>query len=216
MDIHQVRAELIETVESYMPACFETYAKQIDGGPLEICRLIVDLEGDTDCVALTKAASEDGFICFYHSDEGRGWFKDHEDILNREWRRIVTRQMRMFNDIAFISGHLDLTQEEFDLHYRPRIHDAVLLGHDFVVGDARGADDMAQRFLSTHKCKPRFIVYHMFDSPRHNAGKHTEGGFQSDDERDAKMTSVSQYDIAWVRGGREKSGTAKNISRRNN
>jgi hypothetical protein len=181
---------------------------------MEINRLLVDLDDET-CAKLTEISEQDGFICFYHSDEGRTWFSQHEDILNRAVRRMLGNIWRVGNEIAFISGHLDLTQEEFDEHYKPKIHEAIVRGHDFVVGDARGADNMAQQFLANHECKPRFIVYHMFDSPRHGAGYHTNGGFQTDAERDAKMTSISQYDIAWVRAGREKSGTAKNIARRN-
>jgi len=41
------------------------------------------------------------------------------------------------------------------------------------------------------------------------------GGFTTDDERDAAMTMASDADIAWVRPGRKKSGTAKNLARRN-
>ena len=36
----------------------------------------------------------------------------------------------------------------------------------------------------------------------------------SDEERDLAMSCASTDDIAWVRSGREKSGTAKNINRR--
>ena len=54
----------------------------------------------------------------------------------------------------------------------------------------------------------------MFESPRHNAGFPTESGFQSDEERDIAMTYNSDRDIAWVRKGREKSGTQKNLDRR--
>ena len=58
-------------------------------------------------------------------------------------------------------------------------------------------------------------VYHMFESPRNNYGGYTTvGGFNSDSEGDEAMTAVSDEDIAWVRPGREKSGTAKNLARR--
>lgn len=126
------------------------------------------------------------------------------------------------NKIAFISGHLDLTDEEFKVHYKPLIYKAIEDGHEFVVGDARGCDAMSQLYLDSQKFRsdrPVFVhvtVYHMFDTPRNNIGSfETLGGYDSDTERDEAMTDNSDYDIAWVRPGREKSGTAKNIIRRN-
>ena len=114
--------------------------------------------------------------------------------------------------IYFISGHLDLTLEEFLEHYSPKIIEAAKNGHTFVVGDARGADAMAQKLLA--ELDASAFVYHMFGASRNNCGFKTVGGFASDNERDEALTKASDYDIAWVRPGREKSGTAKNIRRR--
>jgi hypothetical protein len=114
--------------------------------------------------------------------------------------------------VYFVSGHLDLTPMEFQISYVPKLEAALNVGGHFVVGDARGADSMAQEWLKAHNAPT--TVYHMFEAPRNNAGHQTLGGFFSDAERDAAMTSASQVDIAWVRPGREKSGTAKNIKRR--
>jgi hypothetical protein len=114
--------------------------------------------------------------------------------------------------IYFISGHLSLTQDEFDIHYKPFIVEALFHNSSFVVGDAKGADTLAQTYLFGKT--DRVVVYHMFGSPRYNAGFPTEGGFQSDEERDNAMTDNSDSDIAWVRKGREKSGTQKNLDRR--
>ena len=113
--------------------------------------------------------------------------------------------------INFISGHLDLTQAEFNEHYRPQIDIALSKNQGFVVGDARGADTLAQQYLFGKT--EAITVYHMFESPRNNAGFPTKGGFQSDKERDEQMTRDSHQDIAWVRPGREKSGTQKNLDR---
>ena len=112
----------------------------------------------------------------------------------------------------FVSGHLDLTPDEFDAHYRPAIDEALARGESFVVGDARGADSMTQHYLLGKTTA--VVVYHMFANPRTNAGFKTAGGFESDEERDALMTANSDRDIAWVRPGRERSGTQKNIDRR--
>lgn len=121
--------------------------------------------------------------------------------------------------IAYISGHIKITKEEFVSHYANKILDAIMHKHKFVLGDANGTDTMAQEFivkmLGENDAVSRVTVFHMFDNPRNNAGNfRTRGGFTSDEERDATMTASSDYDIAWVRPGRENSGTAKNLLRR--
>lgn len=116
--------------------------------------------------------------------------------------------------IYFISGHLSLTSKEFDEHYAPKIDDALDNATWFVVGDARGADAMAQAYLHSRGLR-NVTVFHMFENPRNNAGDFSVlGGFHSDGQRDAAMTAVSVKDIAWVRSGREESGTALNLKRR--
>ncbi len=127
--------------------------------------------------------------------------------------------------IAFISGHLDLTPEEFKEHYIPQLEGALHRTDpcDFVVGDAQGADAMAQDWLSRRwlTYNVEVTVYHMFITPRHNYGPYpTKNGFTKDTGKDAAMTEDSDYDIAWVRpekyssvSGRM-SGTEANIVRR--
>lgn len=118
----------------------------------------------------------------------------------------------MIQIIHFISGHLDLTMAEFVEHYRSRIDRAIALGEGFVVGDARGADSKAQDYLLGKT--QQVHVYHMHGSPRYNAGFITKGGYVSDRDRDRHMTEDSHQDIAWVRPGREQSGTQQNLDRR--
>lgn len=115
----------------------------------------------------------------------------------------------------FISGHLDLTEEEFKEHYVPRILDVLSgPGCQVVVGDAAGADTMVQEYLHSLNME-HVVVFHMKKSPRNNAGGFpTISGYSSDEERDTALTAASDEDIAWVRPGREKSGTAKNLIRR--
>lgn len=87
----------------------------------------------------------------------------------------------------------------------------------FVVGDCEGADRMAQDYLSACGVFFRDItVYHMFKAPRYltRSCTLTQGGFTSDVERDAAMTEHSDRDIAFIRKGKESSGTAQNILRR--
>lgn len=117
------------------------------------------------------------------------------------------------SSVAFVSGHLDLTEEEFNKYYVPQIEAACARGCRFVVGDARGADLLFQRHA--HAVGLVVTVFHMFERPRHNVGEFAVvGGFDSDATRDEAMTAASSLDIAWVRPGRERSGTAKNLLRR--
>jgi len=121
--------------------------------------------------------------------------------------------VRFGRRVCFVSGHLDLTADEFAVHYAPKLTAAIADGAAFVVGDARGCDRMAQEFLFDHKQTVR--VFHMLKAPRHNVGGFpTAGGFVDDESRDEAMTRASNDDIAWVRPGRENSGTAKNLQRR--
>lgn len=114
----------------------------------------------------------------------------------------------------FISGHLDLTMEEFREHYTSRLTAAIAEDGAFVVGDARGCDLMAQLYLRDARAV-RVQVFHMFTDPRNNVGGFpTVGGFPSDSARDTAMTDASDADIAWVRPGRTSSGTAANLARR--
>jgi len=131
----------------------------------------------------------------------------------------------------FVSGHLDLTKQEFEMNYALSLRCALNAGGRFVVGDAAGCDYMAQRWLASNGAS--YAVYHMLERPRHcfgtGFGSHDArtrenaevpahltvvGGFKSDEERDAAMTMASDADIAWVRPGRENSGTARNLARR--
>lgn len=115
----------------------------------------------------------------------------------------------------FISGHRDLTIAEFVKYYSARINAAIKDGASFVVGDYVGADYYAQIFLSRFP-RADVTVYHMGDKPMNFIeGFKLKGGFKTDEERDAAMTRDSGADIAWIRAGKEDSGTAQNINRRN-
>lgn len=120
----------------------------------------------------------------------------------------------------FISGHRDIAQKEFQQHYAKDIMNAVLKDPTsrFIMGDYYGVDEMAQEYLASLKKKyPDIdvVVYHMFEEPRNNKGDHaTKGGYQDDHDRDSAMTLESDEDIAWVRSGKQDSGTAQNLLRR--
>jgi len=116
----------------------------------------------------------------------------------------------------FISGHGDITEDEFVEHYVPGLQLALDEGSSFVLGDFRGADVMAQQWLRGHaqELSGEIHVFHMFTKARYTCGWPTTGGFKSDAERDRAMTETSDADIAWVRSGKESSCTARNLKRR--
>lgn len=124
----------------------------------------------------------------------------------------------------FISGHRDLTLEEFDRYYKPIIdkiieEDCVA---DFVVGDWDGCDLLSIEYLLNRLDWEGIVFIHCVDSPRVRPfGKELKNysGFvvilqENYDKCDAAMTIQSDFDIAWIRPGREDSHTANNIRRR--
>lgn len=124
--------------------------------------------------------------------------------------------------IAMISGHLDLAEDEFKEYYEAAILMAVRNGDSFVVGDARGADFMAQTLLF-HRCPiaSTVTVYHMLARPRnHYPIFDLKGGFPSNAAKDGAMTEISDYDILYIRPEKHSSvsgrvsGTEQNMIRR--
>lgn len=119
----------------------------------------------------------------------------------------------------FISGHRDITQDEFDYNYAA-ILDKLMDDEEalFVVGDCDGADIMAQNLLMDEfmLSPDRITVYHAYGKPRNLNPKITNviGGFSSHVEKDEAMTKVSAHDVAFVRDWKKMSGTAQNILRR--
>lgn len=123
----------------------------------------------------------------------------------------------------FVSGHRDLTQEEFNEHYIPLIDKVIKedVWAEFVVGDWEGCDTMFIEHLLTNPNYPDIIVVCVKD-PRikpfgedlfHYCRTYSKS-CNTYDECDEWMTYNSDFDIAWIRPGREDSHTAKNIKRR--
>lgn len=138
--------------------------------------------------------------------------------------------------IYFISGHIDLSYEDFEKYYIPKIKDIIEWDSYpiFVVGDCKGVDKYAMDYLyKTLEYRGELHIYHMFDTPRNIPEGYREykeyefvddegcevtfhGHFKSDEERDSAMTRDSDFDIAFIKDNRWKSGTAQNIQRRHN
>ena len=123
-----------------------------------------------------------------------------------------------YNKTYFISGHRDITEDEFNI-YKQKIDEILEHTPDayFVVGDYHGVDIMSQNYLIEKNVNPiNITVYHMFENPRNINPNicNLQGGFKTDEERDAAMTAISKHDIAFVRTHTKLSGTAQNILRR--
>lgn len=138
----------------------------------------------------------------------------------------------MSKQIYFISGHRNITEDEFINNYVKKFNTIEIMYQYqkamnkvddidaplYVVGDYEGVDIMSQNYLIDNlKVDPkRITVYHMFNKPRNINPKihNVIGGFRTDEECDAEMTWDSTEDIAFVRDHLQLSGTAMNILRR--
>lgn len=139
-------------------------------------------------------------------------------------------------NIAFISGHINISDEEFNKHYTNKIDEAINNNHKFVIGNANGADSLAFSYLLNKGVDPKNItIYYYVKYPNNNIrkvdyykklGANVVTGFTSYTDRDKNMTLSSDYDIAWVRqleeskkiyknfDANKKSGTQLNLDRR--
>lgn len=123
----------------------------------------------------------------------------------------------------FVSGHRDLTKEEFEEHYAPLIETVLKedMWAEFIVGDWEGCDTMFIEYMISKRSYPDIVVT-CVENPRikpfgedlfHYCRTYSKL-CNTYDECDAFMTQESDFDIAWIRPGREDSHTAKNIKRR--
>lgn len=130
----------------------------------------------------------------------------------------------------FISGHINLSEDDFAKHYILSIDKALEDNSStFVIGDAYGVDLMANMYLhSKGISKERITIYHIGVSTYNkNPGQFlTKGGFKSHTEKDTAMTNDSDKDILYIRSIEEQkriygdnykhrvSGTERNRNRR--
>lgn len=125
----------------------------------------------------------------------------------------------MIKKTFFISGHRDITIDEFNTLYKDKIKQVIKdYNAYFVVGDYEGVDILAQDYLINELKYDanKITVYFMGDIPNkiNSKIKNLSGGYQNDIDRDTAMTNASDEDIAYVRKDRWTSGTAQNILRR--
>jgi hypothetical protein len=149
---------------------------------------------------------------------------EFEKSENKNVQELFEEMNRLNNEVDnsttyFISGHRDLTEEEFDFYYIPMIQNvfSVCPNARFVVGDCDGCDIMTQNYLvNILDDISRVTVYHVGSEPRNLNMEivNIKGGFEDDREKDTAMTNDSIADIAMVRNPSMWSGTGENILRR--
>jgi hypothetical protein len=131
---------------------------------------------------------------------------------------------------AFISGHVDIDNDTFLLHYKEKIDNAIKNGDNFILGNALGVDTYALDYLLKNINKDRITIYYYSKNPIEKYEKLDviiKKGFTSYTDRDKNMTLNSDYDIAWIRSieesqklygdkfdSKRKSGTQLNMERR--
>lgn len=129
--------------------------------------------------------------------------------------------------VAMISGHMDLSAEEFARGYHAPLDDAIARGDSFVLGDAKGVDEQALTYMLARDASAarRVTVYASRPanvarlerlgvqvvlvselrqpSATSSSSRGRKGGRgagrQIHLQRDAMMTEASDYDILWVR-----------------
>ena len=134
----------------------------------------------------------------------------------------------------FISGHIDLEEEEFNQYYKPFLDLAIQDSESrFVMGDATGADTLAREYLSSKIDIKRITIYTVKNPKKVKEPLNKfpiKGSFNNHEEKDKAMTLASDLDIAYIRSPEEqkkrleargieynpnrKSGTEKNLLRR--
>lgn len=145
--------------------------------------------------------------------------KNTDELIKEKEELILSQQKEKLSKTYFVSGHRDITEEEFHINYKPILDEIIQNNPDsyFVIGDYHGADIMTQNYLIENNFNPAQItVYHMGDEIQNINPNivNVVGGFETDEERDTAMTLNSSIDIAFVRDNTKISGTAQNILRR--
>ena len=106
---------------------------------------------------------------------------------------------------AFISGHTDLTNEEFVKHYVPQLKNALEENDNFLTAYAFGADVKSVDWLLRNGIDPKKITVYLLDKYIHKLKTlqelhvNVETGFGTHLKRDEKLTEDSDYDITWLR-----------------
>jgi hypothetical protein len=106
-------------------------------------------------------------------------------------------------DVVFISGHTNLSNDEFELHYKPALNR--LTSEMIYIGNAYGADKMSFDYLISKGYQTALITICCYGKssvdPDYYKTKnvHVIEGFNSYTQRDTFMTNNSVRDLLWIR-----------------
>lgn len=118
---------------------------------------------------------------------------------------------------VMISGHTDITREQFDATYVPRLKELADQGAAFILGGAPGTDRMAQQWLISNGHGLRMTVYDRKgrDGRLSPSGNHVALD-KNDQLRDERLTRDSVVDVAFIKSSSSAvgSGTFANMLRR--
>ena len=107
------------------------------------------------------------------------------------------------NCVYLISGDTDIPAKEFNKYYCPAINRAIANDGQFVLGDDRGLELMAQIHLANRRVpNNRVTIYHLHDRVYNGntALYPTIGRFTSHQEMTTAMIEASGHDIAFTGG----------------
>ena len=108
--------------------------------------------------------------------------------------------------IAFISGHIDLTQDTFDQNYRAPLDDAIAAGDSFIVSSSRGADTLALDYLLTANVSTERITTYL-NTPlppkappkrSNNKAKNANSSPNQTNRRDPDPSTIQKYEDVGV------------------
>lgn len=137
---------------------------------------------------------------------------------------------------VFISGHRNISEEEFETHYKSKIdHFIHWINHSdsylnspkkltFYIGDCDGCDKMAINYIISKLSRNIKLVICSLKEPFEgqidyslcsNDNITVIKEFDTHEDRDTYMTVNTNYDILWIRQNEWGSGTAQNFVRRN-
>lgn len=152
----------------------------------------------------------------------KGEQKNVQDLID-EMNRLDEEEMSQDIDITHtfrIFGEDDLTDDEIEFNYYPKINQAMFLYKDakFVLGSNGGFDKKIQDyFMDILDVDPEIIeVFYVGDTPEYINPKivNKRCGFKDANEQDTAMMHSSAKDIAFVRSMTENSATSAKILER--
>lgn len=114
----------------------------------------------------------------------------------------------------FISGHKDLTKEEFEQYYIPLIDQGIYNNAKFYISNYGNCDRFSYDYFKLCEYYNVEICFNRLGFSNIDDKFIKAVGFKSDEEMYCYMTNKTNKDIAWIRNEVKLTTTGKNILRR--